>query len=139
MGQMFYYVNQFRTQSFFIGLVKTKSDFLFLFPVWLQVFSINCRSSDSCLTKLLELLTGLGLLEPQHLVYPRLSTEFGMLVFFSNLGLMEFEVRYLVLFLLFSVIEFFESFWMGSLHKNIQLILEFRRVHSWSYTFPAIH
>ena len=38
---------------------------------------------------------------------------------------MEFEVRYLVLFLLFSVIYGFERFWIESLHKNIQLMLEF--------------
>ena len=38
---------------------------------------------------------------------------------------MEFQVRYLALFLLFSVIDDFGWFWMGSLHKNIQLILEF--------------
>ena len=33
---------------------------------------------------------------------------FGMLVFFANLSLMEFQVRYLALFLLFSVIDSFE-------------------------------
>ena len=48
-----------------------------------------------------------------------------MLVFFTNLSLMEFQVRYLVLFLLFSVIDGFKWFWMGSLLKNIQLMLEF--------------
>ena len=48
-----------------------------------------------------------------------------MLVFFTNLTLMGSQVRYLVLFLLFSVIDGFQSFWMGSLHKNIQLMLEF--------------
>ena len=48
-----------------------------------------------------------------------------MLFFFTNLSLMEFQVRYLALFLLFSVIDGFEWFWMGSLHKNIQLMLEF--------------
>ena len=37
---------------------------------------------------------------------------------------MEFQVRYLALFLLFSVIDGSEWFWMGSLHKNIQLMLE---------------
>ena len=37
---------------------------------------------------------------------------------------MEFQVRYLALFLLFSVIDSFEWFWIGSLHKNIQLVLE---------------
>ena len=51
-----------------------------------------------------------------------------MLVFFTNLSLMEFEIRYLVLFLLLSVIDDFEWFWMESLHKNIQLMLELLKV-----------
>ena len=42
-----------------------------------------------------------------------------------NLSLMEFQVRYLALFLHFSVIDGFELFWMESLQKNIQLMLEF--------------
>ena len=46
-----------------------------------------------------------------------------MLVFFTNLSLMEFQVRYLALFLLFSVIDGFKWFWMGSLLKNIELML----------------
>ena len=37
----------------------------------------------------------------------------------------EFQVRYLALFLLFSVIDGFKWFWMESLHKNIQLMQEF--------------
>ena len=49
------------------------------------------------LTELLGLLTGLGLLELYHLIYPGLLTGFGILVFFTNLSLMEFQVRYLVL------------------------------------------
>ena len=36
-----------------------------------------------------------------------------MLVFFTNLGLMEFQVRYLALFPLFLVIGGFGWFWMG--------------------------
>ena len=48
-----------------------------------------------------------------------------MLFLFTNLSLMEFQVRYLAIFLLFSVIDGFEWFWMDSLHKNIQLMLEF--------------
>ena len=47
------------------------------------------------------------------------------LVFFTNLSLMEFQVRYLALFLLFLVIGGFRLFWMRNLHKNIQLMLEF--------------
>ena len=38
---------------------------------------------------------------------------------------MEFQITYLALFLLFSVIDCFEWFWMESLRKNIQLMLEF--------------
>ena len=38
---------------------------------------------------------------------------------------MEFQVRYLVLFLFLPVIDGFKLFWMDSLHKNIQLMLEF--------------
>ena len=76
--------------------------------------------SQLYLIELLGLLTGLGLLELWHLIYPRLLTGFGMLVFFTNLSLMELQVRYLALSVLFSVIDDFEWFWMESLHKNIQ-------------------
>ena len=37
---------------------------------------------------------------------------------------MKFQVRYLALLCLSSVIDGFEYFWMGSLHKNIQLLQE---------------
>ena len=46
-------------------------------------------------------------------------TGFGVLVHFTNLSLMEFQIRYLTLFLLFSVTDCFEWLWMESLHKNI--------------------
>ena len=85
----------------------------------LQIFS------QLYLIELLGLLTGLELLELWHLIYPMLLTGFGMLVFFTNLSLTEFQVRYLALFLLFSVINSFQWFWMEGLHKNIQLMLEF--------------
>ena len=94
-------------------------------PVWLYVFSINCRSSQSCIYWLLGLLTGLALLELWHLIYSRLLKGFDMLVFLTNLSLMEFQVRYLALFLLFSVTDGFEWFRMESLHENIQLMLDF--------------
>ena len=77
------------------------------------------------LIELLELLTDRGLLELWHLIYARLLTGCGMLVYFTNLSFMEFQFRYLALFLLFSVIDNFEWFWMESLHKNIQLMQEF--------------
>ena len=50
------------------------------------------------LIELLGFLTGLGLQVLLHMLYPRLSTEFGMLVFFTNVSVMEFQVRYLALF-----------------------------------------
>ena len=57
-----------------------------------------------------------------------MDLEFGMQVFFTDLSLTEFQVRYLALQLLFSSIDGFEWFWMGSLHMNIQLMLEFLKV-----------
>ena len=81
--------------------------------------------SQLYLIELLRLFTGLGLLELWHLIFPRILTGFVTLVFFTNLRLIEFQVRYLFLFLIFSVIDDFEWFWMESLHNNIQLMLEF--------------
>ena len=74
---------------------------------------LNSRSSDSCV--------GLELLELQDLKYPRLSIGFDMLLLFTTSSLMEFQVGYLTLFNLFSVID-------GFAWKNIQLILEFRQI-----------
>ena len=93
-------------------------------------FQYGFRSSRSTaifsqlyLIELLGILTGLGLLELWHLIYPRLLTRFDVLVFFTNLSPMEFQVRYSALFLLFS--DDFLWFCMESLHKNIQLMREF--------------
>ena len=47
-----------------------------------------------------------------------------MLVFFTNSNPMEFQVGYLALLRLSSVIDSFRWFWMGSLHKSIQSKLE---------------
>ena len=49
----------------------------------------------------------------------------GMLVFFTVVRLMGFQVRYLAFFLFFSGIDNFGWFWRGILPKNIQLMLEF--------------
>ena len=78
-----------------------------------------------CLIEMLELFTGQALLELCHLIYLRLLTEFGMLVFFKNVSVIKFWVRYLALFLLFSVRGRFRRFWKGNLYKNIELMLEF--------------
>ena len=58
----------------------------------LQIFSLWY------LIELVGLLTGLGLVELWHLIYPRLLTGFGMLVYFKNVSLREFQVRYLAFF-----------------------------------------
>ena len=57
-----------------------------------------------------------------------------MLVFFTNVGPMEFQFRYLALFIFFSATDGFGWFWMGNLHKNIQLMLEFLK-----YPFFVLH
>ena len=100
-------------------------------------FQYGFRSSQSTadlLTVLSDIIArALGLLELYHLIYSMLLIGFEMLVFFTNLSLMEFQVRYLNLFLLFSVIDNFEWLWMGSLYKNIQLMLELMlEFHTWS-------
>ena len=85
----------------------------------LQIFS------QLYLIELLGLSVGLGLLKLWHLIYPRLLTGFDTLAFFPNLSLMEFQDKYLTLFLLFSLIDGLEWFWIESLHKNIHLMLQF--------------
>ena len=95
-------------------------------PDQVQIFSLWY------LIELLELLTGLQLLEP------KLLTGFDMLVYFTNLGLGEFPVRYLALFLLFSVVDGFEWFWMESLHRSFLLVLEFLKGPLLVYTLFLI-
>ena len=62
-----------------------------------------------------------------------------MLVFFANVSLMELQVKYLALFLLFSVIVSFECFWMGSVHNNIQLMMEFLKAPFLVLHFPTLY
>ena len=50
-----------------------------------------------------------------------------MQVLFRNLSLTEFQVRYLVLYLLLSVIDSFEWFWMGSLMRISSYMLDFHK------------
>ena len=70
-----------------------------LFSDFQYVFR-SFQSTTDLLTVVIELLTiltGLGKLE--LLMYPRLLTGFRMQFFLTNLTLMEFQVRYLALFL----------------------------------------
>ena len=68
------------------------------------------------------------------LIHLKVFKGFCMLVFFTNSSLMEFQVRYLLLFPHFWVIDNFKLFWMGILHKNIQLMLDFLKA-----LFLAMH
>ena len=77
------------------------------------------------LIKLLKFVTGLGLLQLQYLIYPRLLTDFAILFSLTNVRLMIFLVRFLALFVLPSVMQCFEWFWIGNVHKNIKLMPEF--------------
>ena len=70
----------------------------------------------------------MGLLEPQYLIYPRLSTGYGMLMFLANSNPKKFQVDYLPLYHLFSVTDGFGQFCMGSLCNSIQSMLEFLKV-----------
>ena len=60
--------------------------------------------------RLVDHLISLGILKLKYLIYQRLLTGFGMLVFFTNF---------------FSAIEGLKWVWMGSSRKNTQLTLEF--------------
>ena len=62
-----------------------------LFSTVLGLFNQLQIFSQFYLIELLGLLTGLGLLKLQHLINPRFLTVLGMLVFFTNLILMEFQ------------------------------------------------
>ena len=79
--------------------------FLMQFHRTLMRFS---QSTHLLLCLFLETLTS-TLTSMQHLIYP--LTGFGMLVFFTSIRL----------FPLLPVIDGFEWFWMGNLHKNIQI------------------
>ena len=108
-----------------IGLLITLRTVAFFLIISLVLGLLDqLQISQLYLIDLVGLLTGPGLLELWYLIYPSFLTGFGMLVF-TNLSLMEFPVKYLALFLLFSVIDGFDWFWVKSLHKNIQLMFEF--------------
>ena len=106
-----------------------KVTFFLIFSIVLGLLDRLLIFSQLYLIELQRLLTALWLSELWHLVYARPLTGFAMLVFFTNVSHMEFQVRYFALFPFFSVIDGFECFWMESLHKNIQLMLEFVKPH----------
>ena len=81
-------------------------------------FQYGFRSSQSTadlltvvFDRIVRTLTGLELAKLCNVIHSRL---------FTNLSLMEFHVRYLALFFLFSAIDGFKWFQMESIHKNIQ-------------------
>lgn len=94
---------------------------LFWFPVWftsVDPWNILSRRIVSC-------FTGSSTAWVVALmIYPMPSTSFGILVFFANSNILNFLVVYWAFFHLFSVIKSFTWFWVGSLPKSIQQMLE---------------
>ena len=94
---------------------------LFWFPVWftsVDPWNILSRRIVSC-------FTGSSTAWVVALmIYPMPSTSFGILVFFANSNILTFLVVYWAFFHLFSVIKSFTWFWVGSLPKSIQQMLE---------------
>ena len=71
------------------------------------------------LVELLGILISVGLLRQWHIIYPMLLTRCSILVFFTNLNLTKFQVRFLTSICLFSIIDSFDWFLIASLCKNI--------------------
>ena len=112
--------------------IRLNTTALLVFLLWLVVFEklVNNRLvdlSDKCdffsyfqygfrsslsTADLLQGFNRSGATRAVVLDISKTLTEFGMLVFFTNLSLMEFWVRYLALFPLFSVIDGFRWFLM---------------------------
>ena len=104
-------------------------------------FQYGFRSSQSTANLLTVVSDGIArafnrseLLKLCQLIQPRPFTGFGMLVFFTNLTLIKFQVRHLALFLFFSVIDGLRVVLDG---KSSQC-WNSSRLYSWSYTFPFI-
>ena len=76
------------------------------------------------LIELLGHLIGLELFKLQNLIYPRLSTGFGMLAFFRKQVLLNFRLGIWPYSHLLSVLNSFEWFWKDSVCKNNWLMLE---------------
>ena len=94
----------------------------FQFPVWARSFRLTAWLLIVVSHRIVRGFDRYGSTQAVALIYPRLLTEFGKVVFFTSLT--EFWVRYLGLSLLSTVLEIFRWFWMGSLYKNIHLMPE---------------
>ena len=75
--------------------------------------------------ELVGLLIGLGLLELQQLLHPRLLKGFGLLVIFTNLNLRNVRSDIWPYFVFFSIINGFKWFQMAGLYKNVRFIQVF--------------
>ena len=112
-----------------------------LMCLFLETLMSIIRTGLPILVILIDLVKSVIIFLSQTKMYQRLLAGFGILVFFTNLSSMG-----MVLDLLFSVVDGFRWFWMGSLHNNDQLMLEFHKtpflvLHFSYYTlmsFPVI-
>ena len=81
---------------------------LLVFFLWLERL-VNNRIVDHYWSLIFNCLTGLRLLDLYHMIYPSLLMGYVILVFFTNISFMEFQVTYLA-FLLFAVMDGFGWF-----------------------------
>ena len=125
---------------YFLWLVKSLKNLslIGLLITWRNVAFFLISSMVLDVLNELQIFSQLYLMELLGLLH-----ECGMLVFFTNWRLIKFLGRYLALFLLFLVIDGFKLFWMESLHKDIQLMLEFLQapflvLHFFCYTLMTL-
>ena len=110
--------------------------FFFWCPVWFQVFSINCRSFDRLSDIIARAFNRPGATRNAVLDISKALDRFwhaGLIHKLKSYGIPG-EVFGLALFRLISVTDSFKWFWMGSLHRNIHLMLEFLKV-----SFLVVH
>ena len=85
------------------------------------------------------LLTGLVLVKLWHVIFKDF-TGLGILVPFTNPGLVEFCIGYLALFCHFLVVDSSEWFWSEILRTNLELMLVFpKALYVWLYFFSTVH
>ena len=100
---------------------------------------INCRSSEGLSDRITRAFNRSG---TTRAVTLDISKAFDRV---SHAGVLHSLKSYRILgqnfalFLLFSVIDGFKWFWMGSLHKNIQLMLEFLKAPFLVLHFSTTH
>ena len=86
--------------------------------------------SQLYLIELWELLTALGLLGLWHLIHLRLVTGFGLLVFFTNLSLMGFQIYLILSYISYYIYIYINILWIFGLissflsNRQLRVVLD---------------